>query len=120
MGVDLKLLPFDAEFEIICFSHTVLYLERDQNLFNDILAIRPQMNVPNNFCSYLARTKDNPETHYGITIVDAHNQPLKYVYIESLLRLLSRVEVISSQKNSAVWAYLGALDSNTKVALYWH
>ena len=122
MGLDLSLLPFDADHEGLAFSHTVLDCERRRVLFDQILAIEKAhgRDVPERFTSYLSRDDKYEDTHYGVTKDTPYGEPLKYVTAGQLVPLESRPEV-EDCKNRAVWAYLGALDDpQTKIALYWH
>jgi|SRR5579859_4604678 len=64
MGVDLTLLPFDADGNSLSFSHTVLSVERRRDLWTVITDLESDI-VPEGFWSYLSREGDQ-ETHYGL------------------------------------------------------
>jgi len=115
MGVDLRLLPFDVDHEGLCFSHTILSCDRDYDLWKSIESI-PEHPVPVSFTSFLGERKDG-ETIYGYTKIDPYGKPIHYV----LAGDLSNIDyAIPSRKNKAIWAYIGVLPPDTKVALYWH
>lgn len=117
MGLDLKLLPFEAECGGICFSHTILTCDRDRDLFDRISKI-PAKKVPREFCSYLGdiECKECEERHYGNTQKTPYGNPLTWVFAEELAAL---EEFVGPLRNTAILAYLETLDPMTKVALYW-
>lgn len=118
MGVDLRLLPFDADF----FSHTVLDCERRHELWPAIEKVetRNGRDVPDNFQSFIGRSDRFDGTCYGTTIRTAYGENLKYVLVSDLLPLASHGAVQDNEKNRAIWTYLSQLKPETKVALYWH
>lgn len=118
MGVDLRMLPFDAE-GAVNFSHTVLDIARRRELWEPISEIELQFgrDVPENFISFLCV---DGEGHYGLTLKTAYGVALKYVPIGYLKALKNHPCVTDNHKNRAVWAYLEQLSDATKVALYWH
>ena len=117
MGLDLALLPFDAD-EGIHFSHTVLKCERRIELFEEIMKL-PSTRVPENFTTLL-RDDEYQETHYGNTQETPYGDPLTFMEVENLLRFSEHEGVQNHFKNRAIWAYLAYLPPRTKVALYWH
>ncbi len=117
MGVDLTLLPFDADRANLSFSHSVLGIERRRELWDLILEMEIDV-VPNGFTSYLSRL-ENGETGYGETMETPYGEPLKYTKAERLVSLAHHEEVRNNFKNRAVWAYLMELPPETKIALYW-
>lgn len=122
MGVDLTLLPFDADFGDLSFAHSVLQLERRGGLWDPIVKIETARGeaVPEHFASYLSRNDDYEEAHYGVTTETPYGDRMKYVRASDLLAIGDHEGVTDNYKNRAVWAYLSALPSDTKVALYWH
>lgn len=119
MGLDLKLLPFDADHATIAFSHTVLNCERRRALFECLLDNLNALPVPEEFRSYLSTDQDFEEHHYGVTTVTPYGEPLTWVEVEALLSYGDHVDVKGNYLNRAIWAYLGCLPPRTKVALYW-
>lgn len=116
MGLDLSLLPFDADHGDFAYSHTILNCDRDYKLFDAIQKV-PQMKVPEGFTTYLSRDEKYEEVHYGKTIETPYGEPLMFAEVESLLKHKKLVHQASV--NRAVWAYLENLPPRTKVALYW-
>ena len=109
MGVDLKLLPFDCDMEILSFSHTVLNVRRSYELFEHIRAL-PSYCVPKGFTSYLSRDDAYEETHYGDTTEDPYGDPVRCV-------LASDLKIIGIPGPTG--AYINALDDDNKIALFW-
>ena len=109
MGVDLKLLPFDCDLEMLSFSHTVLNVVRDYALFDRIKEI-PAIRVPRDFTSYLSRDNAYEEPHYGDTTEDPYGDPVRYVLAGDL-----KAVCIPGPTGS----YINALSDDNKVALFW-
>ena len=105
MGIDLILLPYDSSF----FSHTVLRVDRDYDLYDAIRDI-PSKEVDDNFTSYVSRDDQCEETHYGKTIENPYGQRTAFV----LAKDLKRVRI-----PGPTGAYIRELDDDCKVALYW-
>lgn len=120
MGIDLRLLPFDAEGEIN-FSHTVLSCSRRYELFDLIGEIENQVgsNVPDHFSTFVSR-KDNLDSHYDDTQDTPYGEPLKYIPAKALKPFAAHDAVKDNWRNRAIWAYLNCLPDDTKVALFWH
>lgn len=120
MGLELRLLPFDADQGDFAFSHTVLSCERHYGLFDPIQEIEKQRGrkVVDGFTSFVSRDDKYEETHYGKTIETPYGDPLMEVEVEHLLALSEIAQ--KSRRNEAVWAYLAKLPARTKVALFWH
>lgn len=116
MSLDLSLLPFEHDGGDFGFSHSVLRLDGDRDLFDDILKI-PQHPVPRKFNTYLCRDDEYEDTHYGNTQETPYGEPLGWIYAKELLAL--RPGSFSGRLTRAAWAYLRELDPLTKVALYW-
>ena len=121
MGLDLRLLPFDADIEELSFSHTILDCLRRGELFDEILKIEEEhgLAVPDRFASFVGHGKDG-EPCYGVTVTTPYGEPLLYTTAASLLTLKDREGVTDNYQNRAIWAYLAELPPATKVALYWH
>lgn len=109
MGVDLKLLPFDCDLEILSFSHTILNVSRNYKLFENIRTL-PSLKVPKNFTSYLSRDDAYGESHYGDTTEDPYGNQVCYV-------LAGDLKTVGIPGPTG--AYINALDDDNKVALFW-
>lgn len=119
MGLDLTLLPFDADHETISYSFTTLWCERKRELFDKLLEL-PAIKVPDHFRSFLCRDDAFEETHYGITTTTPYGDPLTFVEVEALLEYRNHPGVQDNYLNNAVWSYLVCLPARMKVALFWH
>ena len=115
MGVDLRLLPFDADSSI-SFSHTILDCDRDYPMFDAIQELGA-LPAPKTFTSFSGRCDKCHSICYGQTLEDPYGSPVLYV-TASLLVSVKHDQM--SQKNRAIWAYLEHLAPSTKIALYWH
>lgn len=118
MGVDLRLLPFDADHKDLAFSHTLLSCERRSALWEAIAEHCAASDVPDCFSSFCNVT-DEGETMYGVTTTTPHGERLQWTTAEALLQPAVMAHV-DDPKNRAIWAYLAALPPATKVALFWH
>ena len=117
MGLDLRLLPFDAEGSIK-FAHTVLDVWRRSELWDAIDAL-PQRAAPEDFSSFVATAADG-DLRYGVMDVDAYGEPLMTTTAGDLSTLWLHPGVRDNNKNRAIWDYLAALPPETRVALDWH
>jgi hypothetical protein len=112
VGVYLRLLPFDADSDDLHFSHTVLNVRRDEDLW-DAVERTGQFPVPDDFNSFLCRNQEECEaTHYGNTVETPYGERLTYTLAKNLKGI--------AFKPDAVAAYINALDDDVKVALYWY
>lgn len=116
MGVDLRLLPFDADRGEFAYSHTILELGRDYALHEKIRKLR-SMPVPSGFTSFSGRGDDG-DTCYGATIETPYGEPVEWVLAGELCAI--ELEEGGTYIERAIWAYLSHLPPQTKVALYWH
>jgi hypothetical protein len=121
VGVDLMLLPIDHERDGWVFSHTVLSLDRASALWDRLRALADGP-VPLSFGTYVCQegSGSGEEPHYGNTQYDAYGARIMCAAVAALLPLAQHPRVQDSARNRAVWAYLGALPPQTRVALYWH
>lgn len=125
MGLDLTLLPLDSPVGMptgMAFSHTVLGCCRRGDLFDDIMRSEKKrgVEVEKGFASYLSRNKDYEDAHYGETLETPYGEKLKHLSARDLVAFKNHADVRDNAKNRAIWAYLGELDPETRVALYWH
>ena len=122
MGVDLRLLPYDADWGTGAFSHTILSCERRRELWEDIAKLPALPVDAKNFTCFASRKIDDPDAEdgYGRVYRDPYGEPMQYVTAQSLCRLSRKRAVRDNHTNRAIWAYLAQLPRQTKVALYWH
>lgn len=115
MGLDLRLLPFDADRDDLHFSHTILGCARDYDLFDAVhdVASERGLVVPSDFWTFLGMR--GGEHGYAVTTETPYGDPLRYVLAGDLKPLTA----LAHRCNEAVWAYINALPDETKVALYW-
>jgi hypothetical protein len=112
MGVDLRLLPTWDASRPCAFSHAVIPVERDYELFDDVRAMKTEP-VDRDFHTFVSRMP-NGEYGYGTTIVDAYGSPLRYVTAGDLALVLKK------HGPSPAAAYVAALAPDAHVVLYWH
>lgn len=123
MGVDLTLLPFEStQLGGWPMSHTVLWMNRDSETFQQISALetREGRPVPEDFTSYVGRDNEG-ETAYGRTIKTPYGSPLRYVLAGSLKQIdMGDMSNPGAWKQRAIWAFVRELPDDLPVALYWH
>lgn len=117
MGLDLRVLPFDGDFPQLCFSHTVLGVDRCAALFEQIDAL-PSWPVPEGFASFTGQADGIEDTCYGDTTETPFGQRTCYVFAGQLAAI--PVPERAGYKTRATWAYLRELPPETKVAVYWY
>lgn len=119
MGIDLTLLPYDCQHYDLFYSHTILSLDRDYDLFDEIKEIEayPQMELFSHFMSKVPDGNKKGEYCYGADNTDAYGEQLQFVFARDLIKLDNKN---LSNKNTAVMAYLRMLPGDQRVALYWH
>lgn len=119
MGLDLRLLPLDHDSADWGFSHTVLDVGNASHIYDALKGV-PRTAVPADFATFVSRL-ENGEAGYGQTQETPYGEPLQCVTVKALLKIQrSAVTKDSSAKRRAIWAYLRELDSDQRVALYWH
>ena len=117
MGLALRLLPFDGDAHDIVYSHTVLSCAASSRLVCR-RAGAPTWPVPPRFVAFCA--VEDGENALGSRVTTPHGKPLTYALAGALAPLVTHPDVEDSDTNRAIWAYLGCLDPQTKVALFWH
>lgn len=118
MGVDLTMLPLDADHSDFQFSHSMLGVERRRELWPLIEKLE-QGGLSSNFQSFYGPGL-NGEPGYGTTAETPYGEPIKWASAGDLAKLSTHNTITDNAKNRAVWAYLSELPADTKVALYWH
>lgn len=121
MGLDLKLLPFDGDFNDYSFSHTILNCFRMGELFDAIKTLENRLGRPvgENFSSYFGKQAENEAYSFSETHITPYGEELKFVLVGDLLAFKTHAQVQENWKNRAIWAYLAQLPLTNKVALYW-
>ncbi len=113
MGRDLKLLPMEGSD----FSHTVLSVHRNYELFDAIEALDAS-EIPPNIASYIGGTvpdgSSEGETMYGYLDTDPYDCAYTWVAAGPLYWVFYK-----HAPDCPVTAYLGALDAKTLVVLAW-
>ena len=123
MGLDLTLLPFDSpEGCPRDFSHTLLPLGRDRELFEEIARVETEFgrDVPERFHSYRGRDAAG-EACYGETLQTNYGDRLRYVRVKHLLHQKNHPRFCAGYpENRAILAWLKESDPELRIALFWH
>lgn len=114
MGIDAIFLPIECDTDVITYSHSILRLERNRALWDEINKLEPRKLGKTLNC-YLARREDG-ETQYGEVNEDNYGEALTYLYTQELA--LIDDEFIEGV-NKAVWGYLKELPPSTKIVIFW-
>lgn len=110
MGIDLILYPVECETPLLSFSHTMLRCDGQRSLF-DVIAELKTRPAPEDFSTYR-------DEGYGAIEFDPYGDALTYIRAGELVKAAAGIELYP--RNAAAWAYLAALDPQTKIVLYWH
>ncbi len=112
MGVDVSLYPVSfGDDEKGYFSFSKLELERRRELWDDLAKVQ------NHPCTSLtAHLGDS----YGKRTEDCYGTSLRYALAADLVSLATHEAVQDNTTNRAVWAYLGVLNPDAKIVLWWH
>jgi len=111
MGVDLSLMPVDYHRDSNeCTAFSLLRLERRSELWGDIEKLP--------VTSFKALTGHCGGRFETVT-TDPYGSELTYATASDLLTLENHPAVQDNEKNRAIWAYLGKLRPDHKIALYW-
>lgn len=122
MGVDLTLLIVDGDS--IPYAHTMLELERRSHFWPYVQELSSS-EFERPLSSYHATVPDGSmegEPCYGKTVETPYGEPLRWVRARDLLAIkqAALARFCEDSANAAAWAYLAALNPDTRVALYWH
>jgi hypothetical protein len=125
MGVDLTILPTRGnlcETNSACFSHNLLWLDRDRDLWESIHTLADQIGrpVPEGFASYLGKSESGDHCYGEMDCNDAYGEPLKAVRANDLGNMKEFRSEDRSDVNYAVGMYLRALPPDWVCVLYWH
>ena len=119
MSSTVTFLPIDHEGPGLAYSHTILTCYESSALseaVHEILELHGQL-APATFKSFCADGTQERGT-YGITLHDAYGAPLCWVPVHCLWDMALYTDVATMPRTRAVWAYLGAMDHDGKVAIY--
>lgn len=121
MGLDLKLLPQWRVSPVCDFSHDVIWMARDGELFDLIEKVEREVGVAVDkvgIYSYVA-TLPNGESGYGRTVETPYGKRMKSVTAKQLKDSL--VDYVADDwKNEAGIAYVNALPDDLLIWLYWN
>jgi len=112
------------------FSHTILPLGRDYDLWERIEAL-PQLEMSKEFrqdftcyCSNVPDGSMKGESCYGTLLEDCYGNQLQWVTAGDLVKAFQDLEETEGEKlsipNAAALAYLIQLEPDNPIALYWH
>jgi hypothetical protein len=120
MGLDLTILPqYDYNAD---FSHDLISLHRDSDLFDLIKEIENKIGVEvpeKGIYSYTGKNKTFDGICYGKTIKKPCGYVMKSVLAGELKKVLANYKT-KSWKNKAFIAFLNEMPDNLEVWLYWH
>ena len=121
MGVDLRLLPVEADWRTWGFAHTVLSLERNSPLFEAIELQHPSPRPSFNLSAFCGgRVPDGSargEQMYGVVKETPYGETLTYMARSELIAVLERAALGPATQAALAWLR----ESNvTWVGLYWH
>lgn len=105
MGVDLALLPFEANYNS---SFNVLWLERNYDVWKRIEKLETHP-VQEGFRSHCGHSEKG-DYCYGETKEDRYGSEIRWVYARDIAPLLEGPE----------GAYVKALPGDYRIALFWH
>ena len=128
MGLDLTLLPAEAfkvdKGKLWGFSHTMLRLSRDYNLWSHIKEVK-SVSLDSfkevDFTCFLSPNKDG-ESSYGQLTKTPYGDPLKFVKADDLLKAMKECHAVESLMpwNAAAMNFLKEIPPDTMIGLYWH
>ena len=119
MGLDLRLLP--QYNERADFSHDILSLSRDGEMFNIISEVEKEngKEIPRNgIYTFLATGKDG-ESKYGKTYESPYGDIINSVQCKNLKEALKDF-MPKHWKNKAIKSFINELPDNLEVWIYWH
>lgn len=109
MGLDLTLMPLSHDADDWGFSHEMLKLQRNYELFERIQRL-PTTNVPLKFATYRS-IEDGIDPRYGETQKTPYGEPL----LATTMAHLKTCQIPGPHG-----AFVAASPDNQRVALYWH
>ena len=109
MGLDLTLMPLGADNNEWGFSHELLDVPRNRDLFERIMKL-PALPVPTKFMTFRSRGDDG-EARYGQTQDTPYGEPL-------LATTMAHLKTCGIPGPHG--AFVAASPDNQRVALYWH
>jgi len=123
MGLDLQLLPVEADRGSWGFSHTVLNWGSGYEV-QEWIKDKPLTDPPDNFSTFLAYLPSG-DPGYGKTTETPYGEPLRCIRVKYLLQSIpaGQMDVWLARRETmkcAILAFLQQLDPEMKVALFWH
>ncbi len=106
MSLDLNLLPIRNKND---FSHEILRVQDYEDVYPKIRKLR-QMEIDDNFNSYLSRNGDYEEEHYGETLMTPYGERLMWVLAKDLKTV---------GLTGTAGAFIDEMNDRDRVALYW-
>lgn len=130
MGIDARLLVVDGNCGDWGFSHTVLSLDRDYELWEEIKACEPQLRPGFSLHTFAGKRIDSGyyegERVYGEIERDPYGDPIRFLTANHLGEAFAAWGRKSehperlSKHNIAAGCFLQMLPEQTLVGLYWH
>lgn len=118
MGIDLVLLPLDHDSKDLAFSHTIIRLNRDSDLFERIKRLCPTaLPSDHGVSAYVAVVPDGSykgESCYGTLVSDSYGDPYTWVTAGQLCGVFGK-----NAKPAWTVAYVMALPASTRIILHW-
>jgi hypothetical protein len=119
MGVDLRLLPLEADSPTFAFAHSILETGRDYVWHARLKTLdRLSTPIPSDFTCFCATLADG-ESGYGRKVADSYGAPLRCVTAGQITALKYRPSAESERLLPAL-AYIAALPPDMRIALDWH
>ncbi len=103
---ELYLIPVELETEDLSYGYTLLSLDFDLRLFEEIERLE-SVPVPDNFQSWLE--VENNTLQQGLTQVDEYQNPLRTVKAGETANAFMLYANKSFPRNNAAWKYLTQL-----------
>lgn len=120
MGLELSLLPELNKDS--GFSHNIISLHRDIELFDSILKIENIKGIPCSdlgFYSHMSYDEKKGDYCYGITKESPYGGIIKSLYSHELKSAIDVIN-IKDWQNKAVFDYIKNFPSDIKIYLFWH
>jgi len=127
MGLDLKFLPIDSEYQSVAgqggHAHSMLEFGRNYKAFELIEKV-PQRERPDfDFSSFVSVVPDGTMeggSCYGRVKETPYGRPLTFARAGELADVLQRDGLNFSPRQKAAVAYLACLPRESEIGLYWH
>jgi len=120
MGLDLTILPQHTQGAD--FSHDIISLHRDSDLFDIIMELEKTNGrevTRNGINSFISREEDTDKVCYGKTTETPYGEIIKGVQAYKLKKVLKEYKT-DSWKNKAFITFLNELPDELEIWLYWN